>query len=201
MSLLHSFSQAELEAGCDEAGRGCLAGPVVAAAVILPPDFFHPWLNDSKQVSPTRRWKLRDIIEKEAISFAIGMVEPHEIDQINILNASIKAMHLALNKLQPIPQFIIVDGPKFKPYKNIPFQAIPKGDRLYSSIAAASILAKTYRDELMIKLSSQFPIYKWESNKGYPTNEHINAILKHGYSPFHRKTFHFKNNLKLPLHE
>jgi len=201
MPLLNSFSKLKYEAGCDEAGRGCLAGPVVAAAVILPPDFFHPWLNDSKQVSPHRRWKLREIIEKEALSFSIGIVEAHEIDQINILNASIKAMHLALDKLQLPTQYILVDGNQFHPYQDIPYRTIPKGDALYTSIAAASILAKTYRDELMIKLSSSFPVYKWDRNKGYPTQEHIDAILQFGYSQHHRKTFHFTRQLKLVFDE
>lgn len=201
MPLIHSYSKTLLEAGCDEAGRGCLAGPVVAAAVILPPDFFHPWLNDSKQVAPTRRLKLREIIEKEAIAFGIGIVEPQEIDKINILHASIKAMHIALSKLHPTPQFIIIDGHRFTSYNEIPHHTIPKGDSLYASIAAASILAKTYRDELMNKLSQQFPVYKWHSNKGYPTREHINAILQHGYSPFHRKSFRFKTQLKFSFDE
>lgn len=201
MSLLSNFSGYLLEAGCDEAGRGCLAGPVVAAAVILPPDFFHPNINDSKKLSRSQRENLRKIIEQNAIAFAVEMVDVQTIDKINILQASILAMHKALQKLNPQPEFIIIDGNHFRPYQNIPFQTIPHGDGLFTSIAAASILAKTYRDEFMINLSNNFPVYQWDKNKGYPTRHHIEAILLHGLTPYHRKTFTFNRQLKLEFHE
>jgi ribonuclease HII len=178
-----------LEAGCDEAGRGCLAGPVFASAVILPPDFRHPNLKDSKQLSEKQRYYLRDIIIKNAISFAIGIACNEEIDDLNILNASILAMHRALDKLDPAPRHIIVDGNYFAPYFEIPSKTIIKGDSKYRSIAAASILAKTYRDDFMIGLHNIFPQYGWDRNKGYPTRKHREAILHCGITPLHRKSF------------
>ena len=187
--MLLSYYHTYQEAGTDEAGRGCLAGPVTASAVILPPDFKHPLLNDSKQLSEAKRSLLRPIIEKEALSFSVCHILPEKIDEINILNASILAMHNSLKKLSFAPEFIIVDGNRFKPFSNIPHQCIVKGDSKYMSIAAASILAKTYRDEYMEKLHQDFPMYMWNKNKGYPTEEHRNAIKKHGMSPQHRKSF------------
>lgn len=187
--MLLSYYHTYQEAGTDEAGRGCLAGPVTASAVILPPDFKHPLLNDSKQLSEAKRSLLRPIIEKEALSFSVCHILPEKIDEINILNASILAMHNSLKKLSFAPEFIIVDGNRFKPFSNIPHQCIVKGDSKYMSIAAASILAKTYRDEYMEKLHQDFPMYMWNKNKGYPTEEHRNAIKKHGISPQHRKSF------------
>jgi ribonuclease HII len=191
--MLQSFYQDELiEAGCDEAGRGCLAGPVFAAAVILPKDFAHPLLNDSKQVTEKDRNELRQIIELSAISFAIASIDNDEIDKINILKASFKSMHLALNKLKKKPQLLLIDGNRFVPYKKIPHHCIIKGDGIYSSIAAASILAKTYRDEYMLKLHEEFPQYGWEKNKGYGTATHRNAIEMYGQCKYHRKTFRLK---------
>lgn len=187
--MLLSYYHTYQEAGTDEAGRGCLAGPVTASAVILPPDFKHPLLNDSKQLSEAKRSLLRPIIEKEALSFSVCHILPEKIDEINIINASILAMHNSLKKLSFAPEFIIVDGNRFKPFSNIPHQCIVKGDSKYMSIAAASILAKTYRDEYMEKLHQDFPMYMWNKNKGYPTEEHRNAIKKHGISPQHRKSF------------
>ncbi|MCX7986757.1 MAG: ribonuclease HII [Bacteroidales bacterium] len=178
-----------LEAGCDEAGRGCLAGPVFAAAVILPANFFHPLLNDSKKVTPANRLILRSFIEQNALAHAVSFATVEEIDQLNILNASFLAMHRALEKLNHEPQLILVDGNRFRPYKKIPHRCIVKGDGLYTSIAAASILAKTYRDEYMEKIHQQFPCYNWKQNKGYPTAEHRLMIEKEGISPHHRKTF------------
>jgi ribonuclease HII len=178
-----------IEVGCDEAGRGCLAGPVVAAAVILPNDFHHPWLNDSKQVGKSHRNALRDVIEKEALFWAVGVCSHEEIDQINILNASILAMHRAIKKLGTIPEFIAVDGNRFKPYPNIPHQTEVKGDGRFLHIAAASILAKTHRDEIMERLHQEFPHYGWNQNAGYPTLAHRNAIRTHGITPHHRKSF------------
>lgn len=198
--LPNSFSEGILEAGCDEAGRGCLAGPVSAAAVILPPDFHHPWLNDSKKLSEQRREILRPIIEKEAIAWAVVMVDNHEIDAINILNASITAMHRALDKLTVRPQAVIVDGNRFKPYGDIPWKTFVKGDGRFGNIAAASILAKTHRDELMEKLAEQYPAYGWEINKGYPTKAHRKAIAQYGPTPLHRATFKLLDNqLTLPF--
>lgn len=191
--LKSNYSLNPLEAGCDEAGRGCLAGPVVAAAVILPPTFQNPLINDSKQLSHKQRTFLREVIEKEATCFAIGLVTPEEIDQINILNASILAMHLAINKLSIIPEHLIIDGNRFKPFKKITHTCIVKGDSLYMSIAAASILAKTYRDEYMVDLSHKFPVYSWTKNKGYPTEEHRKAIEEYGITPHHRKSFRLTN--------
>jgi ribonuclease HII len=176
------------EAGCDEAGRGCLAGPVFAAAVILPDDFYHPELNDSKQLSPEVREKLRIEIEKYS-AWAVAWVDNNTIDEINILRASILAMHQALDKLSIMPGHILVDGNRFYPYRKVPFSCVVQGDRIYSSIAAASVLAKTWRDEYMINLHQQIGIYSWNTNKGYPTVEHRDAIHKFGISPFHRKSF------------
>jgi ribonuclease HII len=178
-----------LECGTDEAGRGCLSGPVTAAAVILPDDFSHPFLTDSKQLSEKKRLLLRDIIEKEAISFAVTHVMMQEIDQINILNASILGMHRSIEKLKVLPQFIAIDGNRFKPFKKIPYECVVKGDGKYLHIAAASILAKTYRDDYMANLHEEFPAYNWKKNKGYPTMEHREAIRKYGPTPFHRKSF------------
>ena len=177
------------EAGCDEAGRGCLAGPVFAAAVILPDDFTHPWLNDSKQISERRRMELRRIIMEEASAWAIASVDAAEIDQINILNASIEAMHRALAQLVPQPGAVIVDGNRFKPYGDIPWQTFVKGDGRFANIAAASILAKTERDLFMTEAHERFPMYAWNVNKGYPTAAHRRAIAEHGPSPLHRMTF------------
>ena len=178
-----------LEAGTDEAGRGCLAGPVVAAAVILPSDFSNNLLNDSKQLNEKQREALRIVIEKEALAYAVAFVYQEEIDQINILRASITAMHRALNQLNVKPEFIIVDGNKFVPFENIPHQTIVKGDGKYQNIAAASILAKTYRDAYMMQIHEQFPHYNWHKNKGYPTVEHREAITLHGSCVHHRKSF------------
>lgn len=178
-----------LEAGCDEAGRGCLAGPVFAAAVILPPDYSNAWLNDSKKLSEHRRDLLRPIIENEALAWAVGIVDHAEIDRINILNASILAMHRALDALSVRPEAVIVDGNRFKPYKDIPWATFVKGDGRFGNIAAASILAKTHRDEYMSKLHEQYPQYGWNVNKGYPTAAHRKAIAEFGPTPFHRMSF------------
>lgn len=180
------------EVGCDEAGRGCLAGPVVAAAVILPEKFDLPLLNDSKKLSEKNRNELRNLIEKTAINFAVAFIDNHKIDEINILNASILAMHKAIDQLKINPEFILIDGNKFKPYKNISHSCIIKGDGKYASIAAASILAKTYRDEFMDNLHSSFPIYNWKQNKGYPTLAHRKAIAEFGITEYHRKSFKLK---------
>ena len=177
------------EAGTDEAGRGCLAGPVTAAAIILPQNFRNSVLNDSKQLSETKRTLLRPILEKDAVSFAVCHVFQDEIDEVNILNASFLAMHRAIDKLEPLPSFIIVDGNRFKPYPNIEHECIIKGDGKYMSIAAASVLAKTYRDEYMAKIHKEFPMYNWKKNKGYPTKEHREAIKKYGITKYHRKSF------------
>jgi ribonuclease HII len=177
------------EAGCDEAGRGCLAGPVFAAAVILPPDFFHPLLNDSKQVKEEDRTTLRGYIEQHAISYAVARVDHDEIDRINILNASFKAMHLALDQLKKRPRFLIIDGNRFTAYNTTPHACIIQGDGIYASIAAASILAKTYRDEYMMRLHDEYPHYKWISNKGYGTRAHRDAIGTHGICQYHRRSF------------
>jgi ribonuclease HII len=178
-----------LECGTDEAGRGCLAGPVTAAAVILPDDFSHPFLTDSKQLSEKKRLLLKDIIEAEAVCYAVAHVMMDEIDQINILYASILAMHRAIESLRTQPQFIAIDGNKFKPYRKIPYECVVKGDGKYLHIAAASILAKTYRDSYMKELDIEFPHYNWKKNKGYPTLEHRAAIRKYGPTSFHRKSF------------
>lgn len=194
MSLL-SFYQDELtEAGCDEAGRGCYAGPVYAAAVILPKDFYHPLLNDSKQVKEKDRNMLRLIIEQEAITFAVAKVEAAEIDRINILKASFKAMHLALDELQQKPQLLLIDGNRFIKYKRTPHKCFVKGDGRFASIAAASILAKTYRDEYMLNLHKDFPQYNWERNKGYGTAEHRKAIEQFGLCEHHRMSFNIQPN-------
>ena len=184
-----SYQNKLIEAGCDEAGRGCLAGPVCAAAVILPRDFSHPLLNDSKQLSMKQRDMLRGLIESEALSWAVAMVDNREIDQINILNASIKAMHLALEQLKPQPGMLLIDGNRFKPYRELPHQCIVKGDSLFLSIAAASVLAKTHRDEYMQTAHLQYPNYKWNENKGYPTKSHREGLAKHGITPLHRLSF------------
>jgi len=188
MKLQHKID-ALFEAGTDEAGRGCLCGPVTAAAVILPLDFSHPTLNDSKQLSAKQRNELRPVIEKEAVAWAVAHVSPKEIDEINILNASILAMHRSIQKLKQKPDFIAVDGNRFKPLQNIAYHCQVKGDATYLNIAAASILAKTYRDEYMQKLSKDYPGYGWEKNAGYPTKEHRNAIRKFGVTPHHRLSF------------
>ena len=179
----------KVEAGCDEAGRGCLAGSVFAAAVILPPDYENELLNDSKQLSEKKRYLLRSMIEKDALAWAVGVVTAEEIDKINILNASILAMHRALDALSVRPEAIIVDGNRFKPYHDVPHTTIVKGDGKYLSIAAASILAKTYRDDYMKAIAEEFPQYDWQSNKGYPTKKHRAAIKEYGISPYHRKSF------------
>lgn len=178
-----------IEAGCDEAGRGCLAGSVYAAAVILPQNYSHPYLNDSKQLTEKRRMILRKDIEKDAIAWAVGVVSPEEIDEINILKASFLAMHRAIDQLKVRPEALIIDGNRFTPYQNLPYTPIVKGDSKYLSIAAASILAKTYRDEYMEELHSQYPQYEWSKNKGYPTVAHREAIKKYGTTPFHRMSF------------
>lgn len=194
------YKEAQLECGTDEAGRGCLSGPVVAAAVILPLEFSHPFLNDSKQLTEKQRNSLKIIIEQEAIAFAVAFVSPQKIDEINILQASILAMHQAISKLKTMPKFIIVDGNKFNPYQQIPHQTIIKGDAKYLSIAAASVLAKTYRDEYMEDLHFQFPHYQWNQNKGYPTLAHRNAIRQFGVTEHHRKSFRLlPEQLKLEI--
>ena len=189
LMLSLKFSQYLLEAGTDEAGRGCLAGPVTAAAVILPEDFLNEMLNDSKLLSEKVREKLRPIIEQQSISFSVIHLEPLIIDEINILNASIKAMQECIMTLNPTPLYIIIDGNRFKPINNIPYSTIVKGDSKYMSIAAASILAKTYRDDYMNKIHEEFPMYNWKQNKGYPTKEHREAIRKYGLTKYHRLTF------------
>ena len=187
--LKAQVSDTKLEAGCDEAGRGCLAGPVTAAAVILPKGFNHEWLNDSKQVNQKRREELRKVIEKEALYWAVAECTPEEIDGINILNASIQAMHRAVYALDVEPSFLAIDGNRFKPYREVPFSTEVKGDGRFLNIAAASILAKTHRDEVMLKLHSEFPQYGWDTNAGYPTIQHRDAIREFGVTPYHRKTF------------
>jgi ribonuclease HII len=184
-----------LEAGLDEAGRGCLAGPVFAAAVILPVDYSNELLNDSKQLSRRQRDSLRCQVENEALAWAVAAVDNQEIDEINILNASILAMHRAIDKLKTVPQFLLVDGNRFKPYGDILHKCIVKGDALYLSIAAASVLAKTQRDEYMEKIHHEHPEYSWDNNKGYPTREHKDAINKFGITPYHRKSFNLNEQL------
>lgn len=186
-----------IEAGCDEAGRGCLAGPVFAAAVVLPPDFESEPLNDSKQLSEKRRYALREVIERESLAWAVGIVSNEEIDRINILRASILAMHRALDGLKVRPEEIIVDGNRFMPYNKLPYTTIVKGDGKYMSIAAASILAKTYRDDFMKKLHTEYPAYHWDRNKGYPAPAHRQAIREHGTSPYHRLTFNLLGSPQL----
>lgn len=183
------FRKGVVEVGCDEAGRGCLAGPVYAAAVILPPDFHHEMLNDSKQLSEKKRYLLREVIQKEAIAWAVGIVDNQEIDKLNILRSSILAMHRALDDLKTRPEEIIVDGNRFYPYRDLPHTTIVKGDGKYLSIAAASILAKTYRDDFMLQIHQQYPMYQWNKNKGYPSKEHRQAIREYGTCPYHRLTF------------
>lgn len=197
--LKNHFYEGLTEAGCDEAGRGCLAGSVYAAAVILPPDYQNEALNDSKQLTEKRRYALRKQIERDAVAWAVGVVTPEEIDEINILNASILAMHRALDALKVRPEAVIVDGNRFKPYRDLPSTTIVKGDGKYLSIAAASILAKTYRDDYMNGLAEQFPQYDWKSNKGYPTRKHRDAIRKFGITPFHRKSYNLLGTEELFL--
>ena len=187
--LASHYYEGKMEAGCDEAGRGCLAGSVYAAAVIFPEDYQNDELNDSKQLTDRRRKLLREIIQRDAIAWAVGIVTPEEIDRINILNASILAMHRALDQLQVRPEAVIVDGNRFKPYQQLPHTTIVKGDGKYLSIAAASILAKTYRDDYMDELAKEYPQYDWLSNKGYPTKKHREAIRQYGITPYHRKSF------------
>lgn len=195
--LLPYHQQHFTEAGCDEAGRGCLAGPVVAAAVILPPDFDHPMLNDSKKMTHAKRLILAAIIQEQAVACAIGQASPDEIDTINILQASFLAMHRAIDQLQQLPGLLLIDGNRFKPYPGIPHQCIVGGDGLYRSIAAASILAKTQRDELMETLHTDFPHYSWNRNKGYPTPAHKKAIAQHGITTHHRRSFHMGIQLEI----
>ena len=199
------YYKGKIEAGCDEAGRGCLAGSVYAAAVILPPDYRNELLNDSKQLTEKRRYELREMIERDAIAWAVGIVTPEEIDKINILNASILAMHRALDQLKVRPEAIIVDGNRFKPYfepvdgRQLPHTTIVKGDGKYLSIAAASILAKTYRDDYMNQLAKEYPLYDWLSNKGYPTKKHREAIKQYGITPYHRKSYNLLGDGQLSL--
>ncbi len=214
--LASHYYEGKVEAGCDEAGRGCLAGSVYAAAVILPPDYQNDLLNDSKQLTEKRRYQLREIIERDAVAWAVGVVSPDEIDKINILNASILAMHRALDQLKVRPEAIIVDGNRFKPYREpitnnnetitnnrepitIPYTTIVKGDGKYLAIAAASILAKTYRDDYMNELAKEYPQYDWLSNKGYPTKKHRDAIRQYGITPYHRKSFNLLGTEELSL--
>jgi len=198
MLLSHYYTDM-IEAGCDEAGRGCLAGSVYAAAVILPPDYHNDLLNDSKQLTEHRRYELRPIIERDAVAWAVGIVTPEEIDRINILNASILAMHRALDQLTVRPQAVIVDGNRFKPYGSLPCTTIVKGDGKYLSIAAASILAKTYRDDYMNALAKEYPQYDWQKNKGYPTRKHREAIRQHGTTPYHRMSYNLLGDSQLSL--
>lgn len=197
--LKNYYEQGRVEAGCDEAGRGCLAGSVYAAAVILPPDYHNERLNDSKKLTARQRYALRQDIERDAVAWAVGVVTPHEIDQINILNASILAMHRALDQLQVRPEAIIVDGNRFKPYRDLPHTTIVKGDGKYLSIAAASILAKTYRDDEMVRLAQEYPDYDWQHNMGYPTRKHREAIRQHGITPYHRRTFNLLGSEELTI--
>jgi len=187
--LKSHFYEGKIEAGCDEAGRGCLAGSVYAAAVILPDDYQNELLNDSKQLTEKKRYQLREIIQRDAVAWAVGIVTPEEIDKINILNASILAMHRALDQLKVRPEAVIVDGNRFKKYQDLPHTTIVKGDGKYLSIAAASILAKTYRDDYMNQLAEEYPQYDWLSNKGYPTKKHREAIKQFGITPYHRKSY------------
>lgn len=186
-----------IEAGCDEAGRGCLAGAVYAAAVILPPDFRNELLNDSKQLTEKQRYALCDVIEREASAWAIGVVSPEEIDKINILNASFLAMHRAIDGLSIRPEHLLIDGNRFNPYPGLPHTTVVKGDGKYMAIAAASILAKTYRDDYMNRLHEEFPVYDWRHNKGYPTPKHRSAIVEYGITPYHRKSFNLIGNEQL----
>jgi len=197
--LKSHYYEGKIEAGCDEAGRGCLAGSVYAAAVILPENYQNELLNDSKQLTEKRRYQLREIIERDAVAWAVGIVTPEEIDKINILNASILAMHRALDQLKVRPEAIIVDGNRFKPYQKLPYTTIVKGDGKYLSIAAASILAKTYRDDYMNGLAKEYPLYDWLSNKGYPTKKHREAIKLYGITPYHRKSYNLLGDGQLSL--
>ena len=197
--LLNKFYEGKIEAGCDEAGRGCLAGSVYAAPVILPEGYQNELLNDSKQLTEKKRYQLREIIERDAVVWAVGIVTPEEIDKINILNASILAMHRALDQLKVRPEAIIVDGNRFKKYQNIPHTTIVKGDGKYLAIAAASILAKTYRDDYMNRLAEEYPQYDWLSNKGYPTKKHREAIKQFGITPYHRKSYNLLGDGQLSL--
>jgi len=200
MMLKLNYSGCVLEAGTDEAGRGCLSGPVVAAAVILPENFQHPFLNDSKQLTEKQRNLLKPFIEKHALVFGVSFVDQTEVDEINVLQASIIGMHRSIKQLKPTPEFIIVDGNKFRTYKKIPHQTIVKGDAKYLSIAAASVLAKTYRDAYMEKIHQEYPMYNWKQNKGYPTKQHRDAIREFGITKYHRKTFKLlPEQLKLKL--
>ena len=193
------YYQGKVEAGCDEAGRGCLAGSVYAAAVILPEGYQNELLNDSKQLTEKKRYQLREMIERDAVAWAVGIVTPKEIDKINILNASILAMHRALDQLKVRPEAIIVDGNRFKKYKDLPHTTIVKGDGKYLSIAAASILDKTYRDDYMNRLAEEYPQYDWLSNKGYPTKKHRDAIRQYGITPYHRKSYNLLGDGQLSL--
>ena len=195
--LLGNYYDNTIEAGCDEAGRGCLAGPVFAAAVILPADFKNELLNDSKQLSEKKRIYLREVIEKEALAWAVAKVDAPEIDEINILNASFLAMHRAIEQLTILPEHLLIDGNRFRKYKNIPHHCIVKGDGKYLSIAAASVLAKTYRDDFMKRIHEEFPYYLWDKNKGYPTLKHKLAIQQYGFTSYHRKTFNANIQTKL----
>ena len=197
--LLDHYYEGKVEAGCDEAGRGCLAGSVYAAAVILPVGYQNELLNDSKQLTERRRYELREIIQRDAVAWAVGIVTPEEIDKINILNASILAMHRALDQLQVRPEAVIVDGNRFKKYKDLPHTTIVKGDGKYLSIAAASILAKTYRDDYMNQLAEEYPQYDWRSNKGYPTKKHREAIRQYGTTPYHRMSYNLLGDGQLSL--
>lgn len=197
--LKSHYYEGKIEAGCDEAGRGCLAGSVYAAAVILPEDYQNELLNDSKQLTERRRYQLREIIERDAVAWAVGIVTPEEIDKINILNASILAMHRALDQLRVRPEAVIVDGNRFKPYQKLPYTTIVKGDGKYLSIAAASILAKTYRDDYMNRLAEEYPQYDWISNKGYPTKKHREAIKQYGITPYHRKSYNLLGDGQLSI--
>lgn len=197
--LLPYLKENCVEAGCDEAGRGCLAGAVYAAAVILPPDFKNELLNDSKQLTGKQRYALREVIEKEAVDYAIGIVSPEEIDKINILNASFLAMHRALDALKVRPEHLLIDGNRFRKYQDVAHTTVVKGDGKYMSIAAASILAKTYRDDYMQRLHEEFPVYDWNHNKGYPTRKHREAIRVYGESPYHRRTFNLLGDTQLTL--
>ena len=197
--LLPYLQENRIEAGCDEAGRGCLAGAVYAAAVILPPDFKNEMLNDSKQLTEKQRYALRSVIEESALAWAVGIVSPEEIDQINILNASFLAMHRAIDQLKIRPEHLLIDGNRFNPYPNISHTTIVKGDGKYLSIAAASILAKTYRDDYMNQLHREYPVYDWDHNKGYPTKKHRAAIAEHGISPYHRKSYNLLGNGQLTM--
>lgn len=193
ISLRNYLNEDVLEAGCDEAGRGPLAGPVFAAAVILPSDFHHPLLNDSKKMTAAHRDKVREVIEREAVSWAVEAVSPAEIDELNILWASVTGMQRAVLRLDPKPEFLLIDGNKFRPfdqYGRADYRTVVKGDATFASIAAASVLAKTWRDEYMKKIASEYPMYGWERNMGYPTPEHIAAIREYGYTPYHRMSFH-----------